>query len=190
MAKGKFTVKGTHVMMTRSWIDEHLGDGSFAALSTELGVEWPNKFLPSGWYDVFGLNRVVQTAAKRIGVGVVESVTTIARLNAEKDLTTIYRAFMRVAGPKSLLNATPMLWRNYVAFAEAKKVSNQPGELIAECREIPADVMDWARGCWHGFLPAAVELAGGKDAVTTIVDEGAESTPGFRYLRAVVKYTP
>ncbi|MCA9696442.1 MAG: hypothetical protein KC431_02870 [Myxococcales bacterium] len=183
-----FTVKGTHIMMGRTWVDERLGEGTFDSMAEEFEAGWV-KLLPSSWYDVLPFNKIISRAASKLDISVVDAVTEIATLNAKKDLTTIYRAFMRAAGPKALLQATPVLWRNYVAFAEAKKLSNETGLLIAECRMIPAEVFDWAQGCWHGFLPAAIELAGGKNAKSRIVEYGDEDQPGFRWLRAEIHYT-
>ncbi|EDM79287.1 hypothetical protein PPSIR1_04083 [Plesiocystis pacifica SIR-1] len=175
-------------MMTSDWIEEKLGAGKFKALAEQVEAGWTFPLLPSTAYDIYPLNAILDLATKEVGVTVTSAVTVIARRNAEKDLTTIYRAFMRAAGPRALLQATPHLWRNYVAFAEAKKITNVPGHLVAECRMIPADVFDWAMGCWHGFLPAAIELAGGTNARSKIIDRGDEDQAGYRWLRAEYHY--
>lgn len=187
MGEVNYTVKGTHIMMGRTWIDGKLGEGTFQAMADEAESGWTPKLLPSTWYSIFPFGKIVEQATSRLGLSVTEAVTDIAGLNAKKDLTTIYRAFMRAAGPKSLLSATPMLWRNYVAFGDVEKKTNDPGLLIAECHNIPAEVFDWAAGCWHGFLPAAVELAGGTNARSKIVEQG-DDDEGLQWLRAEIRY--
>ena len=190
MSKVSYSVKGTHVIASRVWVDERFGEGAFDRLLSAHSVDWP-KILPSGWYDIHMLMRVMEQACSESQVTIFEAYREIAARNAREDLTTIYRAFLRLAGPRGLLNATPTLWRNYVAFGDVEKVKNEPGLHIAICRGIPIAVLDWACGSWSGFVPTAVEVAGGSNPKLDVPDLGEDpNQPGFGYLRAEVTYTP
>lgn len=191
VAKGSFSVKGTHLLTSRAWVDARLGEGSFAKLEAEVRAPWDARVLPSGWYDVFALVRIITKVTKPLEMDVMKAVSEIATINAQQDLTTIYRAFLRLAGPRGLLNATPTLWRNYVAFGEVKKLTNEAGLHIAELYGVPDELLDWACGCWDGFIPTAVTLAGGTSPALTIDARGADPTatePGFSFLRARIEY--
>lgn len=192
MEKASYTVKGTHIMASRTWVDARLGEGTFDKLGEEFEVTW-SKILPSGWYDIYSLMRIMEHATKKLGVTIFDACVEIARRNAEEDLKTIYRAFLRLAGAKGLLNATPTLWRNYVAFGTVEKIKNEPGLHIAIGRGIPLPLLEWAGACWHGFIPTAVEVAGGKNPQLEIVESGLDpnaAQPGDCFVKIELRYEP
>lgn len=186
-------VKGTHVVTSRTWVDEREGAGTFDRLSLEAEAPWGSTVLPSSWYDVQALLNVTTPVIERHGLTVLEAFSEIAAQNASDDLRTIYRAFLRLAGARGLLNATPALWKNYVNFGIVKKIRNEPGLHEGTCRAIPTPLLEWAIACWNGFIPTAVVIAGGKDAKLELVDKGEDkesSTPGLSYLHIVLTYKP
>jgi hypothetical protein len=191
MAKQSYTVKGTHIITSRSWVDEQLGEGTFNRLSERAQAPWGLKPLPSGWYDVYALMGIMEPICGQLKISVFDAFTDIATRNAKDDLTTVYRAFLRLAGARGLLNATPTLWRNYVAFGTVEKLANQPGFHEAIGRAIPTPLLDWACACWNGFIPTAVLLAGGTNPSLTIVETGPDTTSGeagFSYLHVQLTY--
>jgi hypothetical protein len=193
VAKASYCVKGTHLTTSRAWLDQRLGEGTYAKFEAAVGVPWDARVLPSGWYDVFAMVRLVEQGTKQLKVSIFDAYTEIASANATQDLTTIYRAFLRLAGPRGLLNATPTLWRNYVAFGEVKKVANESGLHIAEVHGIPDAVLEWSCGAWNGFVPTAVVLAGGSNPSLVIEESGPDplaSEPGLSFMRARVDYDP
>lgn len=188
MTKVQYTVKGTHVTMARKWVDQKLGEGTFAQLAAEKGELAPT-LLASSWYPVEPVVHAIDGAAKRLRVQTEDLATEIAVQNARTDLTTVYRAFLRVAGPHMVMSATTALWRNYVAFADARKIENVYGHFVGECYDIPNALLDWACGCWRGFVPTAIELAGGKECRGQIVQRGPQDgSAEFSWLRLDVTY--
>lgn len=191
VAKVSYNVKGTHVSTSRAWLDQRLGEGTYAKFEAEVGVPWDARVLPSGWYDVFALLKLVEHGTRRLHVSIYDAYTEIAANNATQDLTTIYRAFLRLAGPRGLLNATPTLWRNYISFGEVKKVANETGLHIAQLHGLPNSVLEWACGSWNGFIPTAVVLAGGSNPVLQIEESGPDplaTEEGFSFMRARIDY--
>ncbi|HZS41402.1 MAG TPA: hypothetical protein VFF06_31450 [Polyangia bacterium] len=180
-------VKGTHVLMARQWIDAQLGEGEFLKRIEERPSDWPKVLLPASWYDVDPMNHALRSAARALGRTVEDVATDISRSNARHDLTTVYRAFLRVAGPHLVMNATALLWRNYVNFGDAQKVVNERGHYVGECRGIPTRLLEWACGAWLGFVPTAIELAGGKRCSARIVETRVE-TSELSALRMEVRY--
>ena len=167
-----YRVKGTHIFQARRWIDEHLGAGSFGELTAALREpdrpEWPGPILAGSWYDVDPLQSILATVSTHTKITVETIATEIAVMNAKHDLITVYRAFLRVAGPHLTLSATHKLWSNYVAFAEAKAIKNEPGAYVGECYGIPRHLVPWACGCWLGFIPTAIEISSGRNCVGAI----------------------
>lgn len=174
--------------MARKWVDQQLGEGSFRRLASEK-AGWPPVVLASSWYPVDPVAHAIRSAARHAKLSVEEASAHIAEQNARGDLTTVYRAFLRVAGPHLVMGATLALWRNYVAFADAKRVENVFGRYLGECRDIPNELLDWACGCWRGFVPTAIELAGGKNCRSRIAHRGPqEGSKEFSWLQLEVLY--
>jgi hypothetical protein len=168
------TVKGSHIMQAQEWIDARLGPNTFKELTRVGGDRW-GVVLPMAWYEVDLLNRVLGEASKRAGISVEDMTAEIARMNAEKDLTSIYRFFLRVAQPQRVLAYTPRLWRTYVSFGDAHAIKNERGHYIGRGDGLTAELVDWACGCWRGFIPATIEVSGGRHPKGRIVDRWRES---------------
>jgi hypothetical protein len=162
------TVKGSHVLQMQKWIDERLGDGTFADFMKGAPGDWAI-ILPMAWYDINILHSALAEMCRRAKVSVEDAAGLIARRNAAADLTSLYRFFMRVAQPQRLLTYTPRLWRTYVSFAEATAIRNEKGHYIGQGDGLDENLVPWACGCWAGFIPCAIELAGGRHVRSRII---------------------
>lgn len=161
-------VKGAHLQQAREYLDRRLGEGTFdQRMKAEGGAS--GTLLPGNWYPVDPLVSVLRVAARELSLDLETLTVEIARLNAFADLPSIYRVFLRIAQPRRLLHFVPQLWRTYVDFAEGRVVVNDPGRFVGQCDGILEDLVPWVAGCWLGFLPAAVELCGGKAKHAKIV---------------------
>jgi hypothetical protein len=190
-ATPQYRVKGTHIQQTKLWIDDRLGSGTFAKIVdtfSEPHRSWPGPILAGSWYDAEPLQDLLRAVAHRLGASVETIATEIAVQNAKRDLVSVYRAFLRVAGPHLTLAATPKLWANYVAFAGARAVTNVPGHYIGEGFDIPKDFVPWACGCWMGFIPTAIEISGGKKVVGKITNRRRQDDGDLWTLQLTVKY--
>lgn len=180
------TVKGSHVLQVKQWIDERLGTGTFAALTKKAPENW-SIILPMTWYEIDILHAALSEACQKTRVSMEAASTEIARRNAAADLTSLYRFFMRVAQPQRLLTHTPRLWRTYVNFADASAVTNEHGHYVGQGDGFDEHLVAWACGCWAGFIPLAVELAGGKDVRSRIIKRW-RNTNGTHSLQLEVFY--
>jgi len=167
--EGAETVKGSHVAQAMRWVDERLGPNTFKEKATAIdGVRW-GLILPGSWYSVDVLLAVLRRTCTQVDVSVEDATTEIARLNAESDLTSMYRFFMRIAQPQRVLSFTPKLWRTYVSFGDSSALTNDKGHYVGQGEGFREDHVDWVCGCWRGFIPAAIELAGGTVERSTIL---------------------
>lgn len=186
----KYKVKGTHINQVRVWIDKHLGASTFATLTAQLPETkgWPGVVLAGSWYDVEPLQALLMVASTRTRKSVEMIATEIAEMNAKADLTSVYRAFLRLAGPPATLAATAMLWKNYVAFGIARAVKNEKGDYAGECAGIPRHLLAWACGCWLGFIPTAITLSGGRNCVGEIVSRRRQDDSDLWTIEFAAKY--
>jgi hypothetical protein len=179
--------KGSHVIQARDWIDAKLGPRTFQSLVEGKGAIDNPILLPGTWYDVLPLVEALEVVGKEVNRSVQDLTMEIARQNALRDLTTIYRVFLRIAAPVRVMSYTPRLWGNYVAFGQATAIKNEPTHYIGECKGVPTRLLDWASGAWCGFVPAAIEVAGGKGAVGRITGVWKEAG-GMQRLQCEVRY--
>lgn len=170
VANPEFSIKGTATIITRDWLDERLGPGWFVKTVREQEASWPERMLPGDWYDLRPQMHAWRKALHQVdGHESVESMLqVVAGLTAEKDLTTVHRAFLWVANPRMFLLAVPRIWTTYCRFGKVEVLENQPSRFSARVEAIPTDLMDWVAGSFSGFLPPALRLAGGKDPVSEI----------------------
>lgn len=181
MASTNPQVKGPGLMSTREWLDARLGSGYFVGLAREIDPKFPERILPGDWYSIRPLIHALQASVARLDdVDSFEQlVEIIAAENARQDLRGIYRAFLWVASPKMFLRAAPTVWGNYADFGSIADVQNEPGRYAVRLTEIPRDLVEWVAGAWKGFLPPAVELAGGRNPRASVPERKPGGAGGW-----------
>lgn len=186
MSGPTFLAKGTHVIQAAEWINERLGAGAFQSMVARAGDEWATP-MPMHWYDLDVLLHVITETARRLSM-TVESVTAeISRRNAQRDLTTVYRVFLRVLRPSVVLGFMPRMWETYFRFGAVKVVTNEPGLFVLVTSGIPTRFLGWLRGGWVGFLPETIRVAGGRD-VALRMDEPEPDGQGHHRVRVHATY--
>jgi hypothetical protein len=160
-------VKGSHVVVAEAWVDERLGRGTFKRLTEHGGEHW-HILLPMAWYDIDTLHAALEVTSDRLDISVEDITTEIARKNAEIDLRSIYKIFLRVAQPRRVLSLTPRLWTTYVKFGSARALQNEEGYYVGQGDGFDERLLDWGCGCWRGFIPATIQVAGGRVALSRI----------------------
>lgn len=175
MSEVKYEVKGPGIMSVRNWLDARFEPGYFLRCARECDPEFPERILPGDWYSVYPLVHALERGVAALDEyeTLEEFVELIAGDNARLDLTGIYRAFLWVASPRMFLRAATTIWANYANFGTLTEISNESGHYHAHIVGIPEDLLDWTAGAWKGFLPPAIELAGGRNSRATVLDRFA-----------------
>jgi hypothetical protein len=166
------------IINARDWLDERLGSGWFADTARLHDPEWPERVLPGEWYSIRTSQFVYTRAAELLDdfattEDLMERVSIEVALN---DLNGMLRAFLWASSPRMFLRTSRRVWANYVDFSEVELLVNDTGYYEARITEIPEDVVPWVVAGWKGFLPPALELAGGKNVEVSIRDR--QRTPG------------
>lgn len=169
---GEPKTKGMAIINNRNWLDERLGEGWYTRTARAHDPDWPERVLPGEWYSVRNSFFVFARAFEQLeGYQGVEDLMSEATIEvALNDLNGILRAFLWVASPKMFLRTAPKIWATYANFSTIEILSNETGQFVAHISEIPQDVLGWVVSAWHGFLPPALELAGGKNPDVTITE--------------------
>jgi hypothetical protein len=175
-------VKGSHIIQAQQWIDDRLAAGTFKRYTAAAGDRW-QLVLPFGWYEVEVLQSALEHASNELGLSVEDITAEIATANAEQDLTSIYRAFLRLAQPRRVLSFTPRLWTTYVSFGSATAIKNDDGHYIGQGDGFPEHLVPWVAGCWRGFIPATIVVAGGTINAHRILKtwEGSDGTHSVQF---------
>jgi hypothetical protein len=179
-------VKGSHILAASRWVDQQLGPRTFLSLTEQAGDNW-KILLPMAWYEIDTLYQALETVGRRLGISVEDATTEIATLNAETDLRSLYRVFLRIAQPQLVLSQTPRLWTTYVKFGSARAVENEKGHYIGQGEGFDEQLLPWACGCWRGFIPAAITVAGGRVKEAKILRTWRERN-GTHSVQLSVKY--
>jgi hypothetical protein len=162
-------LKGSIYVQARNWTDEREGAGTFLRLLAEAGFAAPKNLLPGSWYPAAPLYAALRAAGSLRNLDAETAVASVARMNALEDLTTIYRIFLRIAAPLRVLGNAPKVWSTYCNFATPGLRINEPGHFIGTIDSAPPDLTEFVVGACRGFLPAAVELAGGKSVTFQVL---------------------
>lgn len=157
--------KGMAIINIRNWLDERLGDGWFSRSARARDSDWPERVLPGDWYPVRTCYRVYEDAYEELDSfeSLEELMALVSAEVALNDLNGILRAFLWAASPKMFLRTSPKIWATYANFSSVDIVVNDSGHYRAKISEIPRDLVPWVAAAWRGFLPPALELAGGKN---------------------------
>jgi len=179
-------VKGSHIVAASRWVDQQLGAGTFLSLTQHAGDNW-KILLPMAWYEIDTLRDALEVAGKHLDRSIEDVTTEIATLNAETDLRSLYRVFLRVAQPQIVLSQTPRLWTTYVKFGSARAVQNEKGHYVGQGEGFDEKLLGWACGCWRGFIPATIIVAGGRVTDASITKKWRERNGTFS-VQFQVKY--
>jgi DNA-binding CsgD family transcriptional regulator/predicted hydrocarbon binding protein len=153
--------KGIRFMNLRSFVTERSGEGAWEALLATLpGGEAAvvRGVVASGWYDHAIRARLVRALAGRRGAPLARE---LGRFEAERDLTTVHRWFIRLVKPSFAVRNMNVYWRR----------TEDSGRWTSEVRgsEIVARLYDWIPaesvlcGTVQGYLERTLELLGGGD---------------------------
>jgi hypothetical protein len=178
-------VKGSHVVAANNWVNQQLGPGTFRSLTEHAGDQW-KILLPSSWYDLDPLHDALSNVGQRLDRSLEDVTTEVATLNAESDLRSLYRMFLRVAKPELVLSQTPRLWTTYVKFGTARAVQNEKGHYVGKGEGLDEKFLSWACGCWRGFIPTTISIAGGRVKEANITRK--RERDGSCSLQLEVKY--
>jgi hypothetical protein len=156
--------KGVGFTNVKSFVCERFGpsawDDMVARLPPSDQVEL-GSIVSVGWYPLASYARLINELERAHGTGDLSLVQQLGAFEAEQDLTTIHRIFLRMANPAFILEQMGNYWKRFHDSGEweiARVTDNQARAVLrgwghvdaALCRELT------------GYMHRSFELAGAK----------------------------
>jgi hypothetical protein len=116
-------LKGTIFASLKAFINKRFGSDKWQEFLNALPPDERTKLeLPVsiGWYDLELVIKAMHVLDDVIGSGDGVLVFEFGRFDAEQDLTTVQRLFLRIANPAYVLEKAGQYWRRFCDFGEWK----------------------------------------------------------------------
>ena len=109
--------KGIGFANVRAFAEERFGGaqgwGKVVAKLAEPDRRELESVVPVGWYSLAMYARLIRVVDQVHGHGDLALIHQLGRFEAERDLTTIQRLFLRMANPAYILEKTSEYWRRF-----------------------------------------------------------------------------
>jgi hypothetical protein len=108
--------KGTNLLHMRSYVERVHGPSAWQRVVLSLSEEdraIVSVLSPSGWYELGAQHRLLRAIDRVIGTGDLALVPEIGRYEADEDLSTIHRLFVRLTSPAYVLEKAGEYWRRF-----------------------------------------------------------------------------
>jgi hypothetical protein len=156
--------KGTGFQNVREFVVSRSGVNAWESVVAQLSA--PDRavleaIVPVGWYDLNVYARLIRAVDERLGVGDLRLVLALGKFEAERDLTTTQRVFLRLVRPSFAIEQMDKYWRR---FHDSGTWTTDRGD-----REVIATLTGWGGVdvalCRElvGYLGRTLELLGGRD---------------------------
>ena len=156
--------KGIVLVTFKHFVHKRFGEAGWNTLLEALSAADQTELklaVTIGWYDFFLRVRAVSTMDRVLGQGDGQLIRDWGHFGAESDLTTVQRAFLRLANPAYLIEKAGTYWRRFYDWGEWTVIRDNPcaatGTLAGSpvrdeiyCTELTA------------YLARMLELAGAK----------------------------
>jgi hypothetical protein len=108
--------KGTNLLHMRTYVQRTHGAAAWQRVLSSL-PEGDRAIVsaasPTGWYDLGAQHRLLRCIDRVVGKGDLALVPQIGRFEADEDLSTIHRLFVRLTSPGYVLEKAGEYWRRF-----------------------------------------------------------------------------
>ncbi len=108
--------KGIGFMNVRTFAEEHFGEHAWHDLVQtfpHVDRDELNAVVPVGWYSLALYARLIHTLDTQLGSGDLSVIETLGAYEAQRDLTTVHRVFLRMANPAFIVEQIAKLWMRF-----------------------------------------------------------------------------
>jgi hypothetical protein len=172
-------VKGSVVSDSIKAVKEHFGEQAYTAIVSQLQGEARELFerasiLSSSWYSLDAFTEFLEKDIKVTARGNEQELVKRAEVVIERQLSGIYKMFIRLGSPQFVLNRISVVHQTYfrgvdiaVSFPGPDKAILKYTGFAKQHRLIGLTII--------GFYRKALEISGAKDVVakfTTLIEQG------------------
>jgi hypothetical protein len=108
--------KGTNLLHMRSFVEKSFGPEGWERVLAALSPEdraVASSVLASGWYDLGTQHRLLRCIDAVHGSGDLSLAPEVGRYEADQDLSTVHRLFIRFTSPAYVLEKSGEYWRRF-----------------------------------------------------------------------------
>jgi len=158
----KGLIPGSKIFLRRDFVRERFGGASWEAVLARVSEEDRRQIAatePGAWYDVRLVERLHQALTDHLKAD-EPLLTELGRFDADRELSTVYRWFVRLLRPSFAIRHMNLYWRRTHDTGTWRSWRNGT--------EVTAELRDWAvvNRAWcitlGGYLGRTLELFGGK----------------------------
>jgi hypothetical protein len=158
--------KGVGFANVKAFVEDRFGPEGWPKVTERLSPEDRDELtsvLSVGWYPVDLYARLIHALDEVHGYGDLSLIVQLGRYEAERDLTTIHRFFLKFTNPAFIVEKTADYWKRFHDTGQWKVV--REGDMVigtlenwgivdaAMCRELV------------GYLGRVLELVGAKNVL-------------------------
>ena len=157
--------KGTVFVALKSFVTRMYGYDAWKQYLAQLEVSDRRQIeMPSAkeWYDLGVMLRSLQILDVVFGKDSGDVVYDFGRHEADRDLNTLQRVFLRMANPAFVIEKATEYWRNFCDFGEWRVERNGKKTATAILLGVPVTDPVYCREL-SGYLQRLFELVGAKN---------------------------
>jgi uncharacterized protein (TIGR02265 family) len=157
--------KGTGLVALKAFVRERFGEAGWQRLleaiepTDRAAVEMP---VSISWYDLETAQRAVRALVKVLGDGNPQLAVEFGRHEAEHDLTSVQRFFLKMANPAYALEKAGQYWRRFADWGEWRVERLGSGGARATLKGCPHPEVYYCAEL-TGYLARMWELVGARD---------------------------
>ena len=158
--------KGVSFINVRAFGLERAGESGWQRVLGELSASERDELatvVAVGWYDLGLYARLIRNVDRVLGSGNLMLLRELGRFEADRDLTTVHRLFIRMASPAWVIEKTMEYWRRFHDTGQWK-VHRESGQAVTGTLAGWGVVDEALCVELTGYMPRVVELAGARSA--------------------------
>lgn len=128
------------------------------------------KFFAGSWYDALPMAPIAIAHSRALGNAFHYHGRERGRMIAERDLSGVYRAVLKLVSPELLVGKLPRAAALYFDFGQTTSEMLPPGKARTRLAGLPFTLAPLLAGTVEGFMASALELCGGQDVQVRTLD--------------------
>jgi hypothetical protein len=172
-----FHVKGIVYQGTHLFFEEKVR-GGVSALYHEIRDDQllafiEQRFLPSSWYDVLPIARLIKHEARAMRLSVPHYLRLRTRYQAEKDIGSVYKFLLKLVSLDQVALRVPRIVGQIFDFGEANATMLDHGHVALHMKGLPTVLVEWCSTAFDVYVDTALKMSGAKE--TEIVLQAGEA---------------
>jgi hypothetical protein len=156
--------RGPNFIYAKEFIMQEYGDDVWDKLlhampEAEADV-WKRPHLITEEYSFSAFKAMIEALSDLVGAMTSEQTAKLYEYVADQSLNTVYKVFLRLAHPATVIKNYPRLWKRFFTTGTVSVPTAQKGYAILQFN-LPEIFLDWLPAACYGYSKKAIEMSGG-----------------------------